>query len=176
VTTHCQPIWFDWAWLWVCVMVGLGSYRYCGCDRLGGTAYRPCCSVSFVCSLEFGACCTGMQTLKNGIQESSVFQRRSSVHLRLYFGHMTSFSPTTLVPSTGAAHLSIFIDALLRPQFQGTVLSLKFKVYKSVHHHTIPINQPTRCKNFPSLLLDVYVRHNMFRASSRPSSEAQQLQ
>ena len=157
-------------------MVGLGSYRYCGCDRLGATAYRPCYSVSFVWSLEFGACCTGTHTLKNGIPESSVFQRRNSVYLRLYFGHMTSSSPTTSVPSTGAAHLSIFIDILLRPDFQGTVLSLKFKVCKSVHHHTIPINEPTRWKNFPSLLLDVYVRLNMFRASSRPSSEAQQLQ
>ena len=31
-------------------------------------------------------------------------------------------------------------------------------------------------QNFSSLLLDVYVQLNMFRASSRPSSEAQQLQ
>jgi hypothetical protein len=38
------------------------------------------------------------------------------------------------------------------------------------------INQPTRCKNFSSLLLDVYVQLNMFRASSRLSSGAQQLQ
>jgi len=45
-----------------------------------------------------------------------------------------------------------------------------------VHHHTIQINQPTRCKNFSSLLLEVYVQLNMFRASSRPSSKAQQLQ
>jgi hypothetical protein len=30
----------------------------------------------------------------------------------------------------------------------------EFKVCKSAHHHTIPINQPTRCNNFPSLLLD----------------------
>jgi len=52
----------------------------------------------------------------------------------------------------------------------------EFKVCKSVHHHTIPINQPTRCNNFPSLLLDIYVRLDMFRASSRPSSGAQQLQ
>ena len=36
----------------------------------------------------------------------------------------------------------------------------------------IPINQPTRCNNLSSLLLDVYVRSNMFRASSRPSSGA----
>jgi len=51
-----------------------------------------------------------------------------------------------------------------------------FKVCKSVHHHTFQINQPTRCKNFSNLLLDVYVRLNMFRAYSRPSSAAQQLQ
>jgi hypothetical protein len=45
-----------------------------------------------------------------------------------------------------------------------------------VHRHKIPINQPTRRSNSSSLLLDVYVRLNMFRASSRPSSGAQQLQ
>jgi len=41
-----------------------------------------------------------------------------------------------------------------------------------VHHHTIQINQPTRCKKFWSVLLDVYVQLNTFRASSRPSSGA----
>jgi hypothetical protein len=45
-----------------------------------------------------------------------------------------------------------------------------------VHHHTIQINQPTRCNNFSSLLLDVYLQLNMFQASSRPLSGAQQLQ
>jgi len=45
-----------------------------------------------------------------------------------------------------------------------------------VHHHTIQINQSTRCNSFWSLLRDVYVQLNKFRASSRPSSEAQQLQ
>jgi len=45
-----------------------------------------------------------------------------------------------------------------------------------VHHHTVQINQPTRCNNFSSLLLDVYVQLNMFRASLRPSSGAEQLQ
>ena len=45
-----------------------------------------------------------------------------------------------------------------------------------VHHHTIQINQPTRRNSFSSLLLDVYLQLNMFRASSRPSSGAQQLQ
>ena len=59
--------------------------------------------------------------------------------------------------------------------FRRTVL-LRFEVCKSVHHHTIQIYQPTGCKNFSSLLLDVYVQLNMFRASSRPLSGAQQLQ
>jgi len=40
----------------------------------------------------------------------------------------------------------------------------------------IQINQPTRCNNFSSFLFDVYVQLNMFRASPRPSSGAQQLQ
>jgi hypothetical protein len=48
--------------------------------------------------------------------------------------------------------------------------------YSTITLITFQINQPTRCKNFSSLLLDVYVQLNMFRASSRPSSGAQQLQ
>jgi hypothetical protein len=47
-----------------------------------------------------------------------------------------------------------------------------FDVRKSVHHHTIQIIQPTRCNSFTSLLLDVYVWLNMFRASPSPSSGA----
>jgi len=34
------------------------------------------------------------------------------------------------------------------------------------------LSQPTRCSNFTSLLLDVYLQLNMFRAFSRPSSGA----
>jgi len=45
-----------------------------------------------------------------------------------------------------------------------------------VDHHTIQINQPTRCNNFSSLLLDVYVQLNMSWAFSIPSSGAQQFQ
>jgi hypothetical protein len=56
------------------------------------------------------------------------------------------------------------------------IISFYFKVCKYVHHHTFQINQPTRCNNLLSLLLDVYVQLNMFRACSRPSSGAQQLQ
>jgi hypothetical protein len=49
---------------------------------------------------------------------------------------------------------------------------LKFDVRKSMHHHTIQINQPTRCNSFASLLLDVYVWLKMFRAPLRQSSGA----
>jgi len=45
-------------------------------------------------------------------------------------------------------------------------------VRKSVPHHTIQIIQPTRCNSFTSLLFDVYVWLDMFRASPRPSSGA----
>jgi hypothetical protein len=40
--------------------------------------------------------------------------------------------------------------------------------------NAIQIYQPTRCNSFSSQLLDVYVQLNMFRASSRSSSGAQQ--
>jgi hypothetical protein len=69
-----------------------------------------------------------------------------------------------------------FLPKMCFLQVKQVYFLFKFKVCKSVHHHTIQINHPTWCNNFPSLLLDVYVRINMFRASSRPSSGAQQLQ
>ena len=47
-----------------------------------------------------------------------------------------------------------------------------FDVRKSVHHHTIQINQPTRYDSFTSLLLDVCVWLGVFRAPFRPSSGA----
>ena len=42
----------------------------------------------------------------------------------------------------------------------------------SCYHHTIQINQSTRCSSFTILLLDIYVWLNMFRAPLRPSSGA----
>ena len=41
---------------------------------------------------------------------------------------------------------------LSRPTFVYFVIT--FEVRKSVHHHTIQINQPIRCNSFTSLLLD----------------------
>jgi hypothetical protein len=55
-------------------------------------------------------------------------------------------------------------------------INTAFEVCQSMHYHTIQMNQPTRCNNFSSLLLDVHLQLNMFRVSSRPSSGAQQLQ
>jgi len=52
----------------------------------------------------------------------------------------------------------------------------KKKNMKKKNYPEFQINQPTRCNNFSSLLLDVYLQLNMFPASSRPSSGAQQLQ
>jgi len=51
-----------------------------------------------------------------------------------------------------------------------------FKVCKSVHHHTIEINHQLVATISPVYYPDVYLQLNTFRASSRPSSEAQQLQ
>ena len=78
--------------------------------------------------------------------------------------------------------MGIMCHAVKASRTDGTIvlqnlnLNLMFKACKSVHHHIIQINQPTKCNNSSSLLLDVYIQLNMFRASSRPSSGAQQLQ
>jgi hypothetical protein len=48
----------------------------------------------------------------------------------------------------------------------------KFKVCKSVHHHTILINQPTRCNSLSSLLFDVMYNSECF---GRPHAHYQEL-
>jgi hypothetical protein len=53
---------------------------------------------------------------------------------------------------------------------KGCILEIKVKIYNK--NCSIQINKPTRCNNFSSLLLDIYVQLNMFRASSPPSSRA----
>ena len=55
------------------------------------------------------------------------------------------------------------------------IQSYLFKVCKYVHHHTIQINHQPDATISPVYYLDVYLQLNMFRASSRPSSGAQQL-
>jgi hypothetical protein len=53
----------------------------------------------------------------------------------------------------------------------------RYQLYLTeTHQKVIQINQPTRCINISSSLLDIYLQLNMFWAFSRPSSGAQQLQ
>jgi len=76
-----------------------------------------------------------------------------------------------------AVDYSVAIPILINKVYISFDIQLAmFKICKSVHHNTIQINKPTRCNNFSSLLLDVYVQLDVFRAFSRPSSGAQQLQ
>jgi hypothetical protein len=72
-------------------------------------------------------------------------------------------------------HITMYIGIFL-DKFKQYKLCLrnnpKFDVSNSVHYHTFQINQPTRCKSFTSLLLEVYVWLNMFRLPPRPWSGA----
>ena len=64
----------------------------------------------------------------------------------------------------------------LTAQIHVDLLFFFFKVCKSVHHRTFQINRQPDATIFPFYYADVYLQLNMFRASSRPSSGAQQLQ
>jgi hypothetical protein len=52
---------------------------------------------------------------------------------------------------------------------------IKFKVCKSVHHHTIQIKHQLDATVSPVYYPDVYLQLNLFRASSRPSSGDQKV-
>ena len=58
----------------------------------------------------------------------------------------------------------------------GLEHTFKFKICKSVHHHTIQMNQQLDATISPVYYPDVYLQLNMFRVSSCPSSGAQHLQ
>jgi hypothetical protein len=69
------------------------------------------------------------------------------------------------------------VEAILVPIIRFREITYGTKYLKTCDFvTTIQIYQPTICNNFSSLLLDVYVQLNMFRASSCQSSGAQQLQ
>jgi len=55
---------------------------------------------------------------------------------------------------------------------EGMLFKNILKCQQLICRIEIQINQPTRCNSFTSLLLDVYVSLNMFRAPQRPSSGA----
>jgi len=96
------------------------------------------------------------------LQDSTaVFQE---CYTALMVSKLPSFRDNISVPSSGSSS----------PNFLKR-LPLQFKDCKSVHHHTIQINHQLDAKISPVYYPDVYLQLNMFRASSRPSSEAQQL-
>jgi hypothetical protein len=66
----------------------------------------------------------------------------------------------------------------LQLHWLGGGVRLNIPGFQSKHNFIIliQINQLTKCNNFSISLLNVYLQLNMFRASSRPSSGAQQLQ
>jgi hypothetical protein len=65
-------------------------------------------------------------------------------------------------------HLALFLISQIL--LQNSFIDYTAKFWETFI--TIQINQPTRCKSFTSLLFDVYVWLNMFRAPFRPSSGA----
>ena len=98
------------------------------------------------------------------------------VPLAVSFVKIKLISEFTETLSSFIMNTSTTDDNSLASRPEGRTIFSTFKVCKSVHHHTVQINQQTRCNSFSSLLLDIYVQLNMFRTSSRPSSGAQQLQ
>jgi uncharacterized membrane protein len=116
-------------------------------------------------------------SLLQGVYTTKETHNIPSVIILIYFleSH-TSINSMTVQGTHRSTGFFIKIPWTFNDSGNNDSRNCKFKVCKSVHHHTIPINQPTRCNNFSSLLFDVYVRLNKFRASSRPPSGAQQLQ
>jgi len=95
------------------------------------------------------------------IRSTKLYIRRqvlSNVRLQLH-------TQASSISTTTAAGSSI---GLTIPEVVCTVLCSWW--WAEEPPETFPINQPTRCDNFSSLLLDVYsyVQLSMFRVSSRP--------
>jgi hypothetical protein len=85
----------------------------------------------------------------------------------------------TLSPPNSFAYEVIWKNILEPDRPQTIVRTCWINEAISTHSEYVwqfQINQPTKCNNFSSLLLDVYLQLNKFWASSRPSSGAQQLQ
>jgi hypothetical protein len=164
---------------------------------------RPICQFSILFFLALGTPlqdekadkCLGTFKLRNSLSNNvKAFDTKILCHCLL---HKSTFLPRTefqtlhfpvrmiqiaVKPSWGIyVHAGVnstvlFVVTNARLRIKWVKLIFKFKVFKSVHHHTSQLNQPTRCNDFSSLLFDIYLQLNMFRASSRPSSGAQQLQ
>jgi hypothetical protein len=99
-------------------------------------------------------------------------------HILAYSIKLTDFSCNkNLKTYINCAHMCLFSSweqTFLKECKRNATLSLKFT--SPCIFVQLKKKKKTRCNNFSSLLLDVYVQLNIFRASSRPSSGAQQLQ
>jgi hypothetical protein len=71
--------------------------------------------------------------------------------------------------ASGTPVLYIESTVLIKQHVAVTPMTITRVSYRK---STIQIIQPTKCNSFTSLLLDVYMWLNMFRASPRPSSGA----
>ena len=138
-----------------------------------------------------------------GLNPVYIYEYTSYFHKRCINCHVPSkprsplwASPPITLPKEHLIRISWFSYVLPISVFLSVTPSLYIKVQKSLYRPgqvlrdqevktlrissqsghergKVHINQPTRCNIFSSLLLDVYVQLNMFRASSCPSSGAQ---
>ena len=90
--------------------------------------------------------------------------------------HYRIHNSQTLVPALSQINPVYILACLFRYVLVLLVTSAsrssEFKVCKSLHHYTIQINQPTRCNNLSSLLLDVIYSSTCF---GRPHAHHQEL-
>ena len=110
----------------------------------------------------------GRRDRTSHITQSFISTGRSKSHDREAQYHNTSKRKHSdrIQTRINASFCLLFSISPMRRQRKNR---LCFDVRKSVHHHTIQINQPPRCNSFTSLLLDVYVSLNVFRALFHPS-------
>jgi len=98
-------------------------------------------------------------------------------YITLYWGTRTMndkrYTRNTELSTVFSSFKQTQQSAAFKARFwKGLQHPLIFDVRKSMHHLMFQINQPTRCNSFTSLLLDVRMWLNTFRASPRPSSGA----
>jgi len=119
------------------------------------------------------------QSFKVPLQKYALMYAQSPFKISDY----SFYSPTLFIAPTRSTCPSIPLAIIyirsapqpLKHAHSSPLVLPQYKHFKQNNVLTFQINQPTRCNNFSSLLLDVYVQLNMFRAPSRPSSGAQQL-
>jgi len=118
---------------------------------------------------------------KKGVFLCEVIKSRSYSQIKRLARRMgwLDFITSCLIAGTKNCHISV----ILRLQLSKVIYFYERKCRLAIpeciitrHKITFKINQPSRCNNFSSFLLDVYVQINIFRASSRPLSGAKQLQ